>query len=189
MIEYEIKIMLSKEEYEFLLKEFGAGSNSIKQSNYYYDTDDMSMNKKNITCRVRKTGSSLKATMKEHVKGSMGKSEESSFMVYRVADIMDFYGHHLKNQGMLFTERTKLSVAGDVAATVDKNTYLGIEDYELEIEYDDINVFTAIDILEKIAEKLCYENFVSTPQQFLLRLAVSKNKSERFFARKSGELN
>ncbi|MBQ7335743.1 MAG: hypothetical protein IJW92_04665 [Clostridia bacterium] len=52
MIEFEKKILLTKEEYDCLFAHFGQEKPRVKQVNYYFDTDDFLMNRKNITCRI-----------------------------------------------------------------------------------------------------------------------------------------
>ena len=58
MIELEKKLIISKEEYDYLIEHFGYDNQHcrkpiIKQINYYFDTDDLLMNAQNITCRIR----------------------------------------------------------------------------------------------------------------------------------------
>lgn len=184
MIEYEVKLMLSKEEYDFIMDVYDSEADSIRQVNYYYDTDGLDMNKKGITCRIRQIGDYLCATMKDHTDGAGGRSEEMSFAVYRVSEVMDFFGFHLRQQGSLVTERTNLKIKADVLATLDKNTYLGTEDYELEIEYQEDNLALAVNILKSIAEMLYSGGVINGTGEFLSRAGAGKSKSARFFDRK-----
>ena len=58
MTELEKKILLTEEEYYYLMEHLGHDSPLfpkpiVKQINYYFDTDDLSMNRQNTTCRIR----------------------------------------------------------------------------------------------------------------------------------------
>ena len=64
MTELEKKLLLLKEEYNYLFRIFGDSKNIKKQINYYFDTDDFSMNKQNVTCRIRLKDGKYKGTIK-----------------------------------------------------------------------------------------------------------------------------
>ena len=71
MTELEKKLLLTEDEYDYLMERFGYGSPLIQkpivtQINYYFDTDDFSMNRRNTTCRIRLKGGKYRATMKRH---------------------------------------------------------------------------------------------------------------------------
>ena len=52
--EYELKMLLTNREYRFLLDMFNLLTvETDLQTNYYYDTRDETMRKKNVTVRVR----------------------------------------------------------------------------------------------------------------------------------------
>ncbi len=184
MIEYEFKLMLTKKEYDCIKNVYGFGAETIRQVNYYYDTNGFDMNKKGTTCRIRQIGDYLCATKKNHSMLINGKSEEMSSPVHSIPDIMDFWGFTLRLQGSLVTERTNLKVNTDLMVTVDKNTYLGVEDYELEIEYDEENFILAECMLRHISEAMYFSGAVNSLEEFNLRLGKGKNKSARFFDRK-----
>ena len=184
MLETEMKLLLSKAEYDYLYSAFESDSETILQTNYYYDTNNFDMDKKGTTCRVRKIGNYYCATMKDHKDMSHGLSEEMSTLVYCVANVMDFFGFHLRQQGCLETARTNLKFDCDVLVTIDKNSYLGIEDYELEIEYDEDKYFLASAILKRLSEMLYFDGIVSSTEEFVSRVGKGKSKSSRFFDRK-----
>ena len=61
MIEREIKAMLTEGEY-ITLARFKCQHKAVNlQTNYYFDTDDLSMNEKGITCRIRHKNGRYKA--------------------------------------------------------------------------------------------------------------------------------
>lgn len=53
MVEFEKKILISKEEYRVLWEEMGKNAPTTVQINHYFDTENHAMNKKGITCRIR----------------------------------------------------------------------------------------------------------------------------------------
>ena len=69
MTELEKKLLLTEDEYDYLMEHLIYESPLIQmpittQINYYFDTDDFSMNHQNITCRIRLKDGKYKATMK-----------------------------------------------------------------------------------------------------------------------------
>ncbi len=184
MIEHEIKLMLTEKEYEYICAMFADSCETLKQINYYYDTNNFEMNKKGITCRVRNIGDYYCATMKTHKNTAFGISEETSFVVYSVAEVMDFFGFHLRKQGCLTTYRTNLKADFDILVTLDKNTYLGIEDHELEIEYDEEKCSLAYGFLRELSETMYFDSILRSQDELLLRAGTGKSKSSRFFERR-----
>ncbi len=64
MTEREIKVILSENEYMALIMTFCRYQMSKIQVNYYFDTDELLMNKNGITCRIRLKDGIYKATVK-----------------------------------------------------------------------------------------------------------------------------
>lgn len=184
MVECEKKILLSREEYLVVKSIAPKCTQTIKQTNYYYDTDNFKMNKKGITCRIREKNGKYVATIKNHKIGKKECSLETSKEVRDKNDNSLFEKLNVKYQGKLTTTRTTMLYNHRVKVMIDKNTYLGVTDYELEVEY--------IPEEEKYAERIirCLAQVVNSkiPQtdieDFCKRTKKSKNKSERFFKRK-----
>ena len=53
MLEHEKKIMLTEDEYLSILMLMCKYAPMQTQTNYYFDNDDLLMNEKGITCRIR----------------------------------------------------------------------------------------------------------------------------------------
>lgn len=188
MIEYEYKLMLSEKEYNYIINAFDTNIDTIIQMNHYYDTAIFDMYKKGITCRIREIGDYMCATMKCHLDSVVGGSEERSFSVYRVSEVMDFFGFHLRKQGCLLTERSTIKIPLEVLATLDKNTYLGKEDYELEIEYLEGNEHLAMSALKTLEQLLYDGGLIYSNDELNSRLGKAKSKSSRFFETKMNML-
>lgn len=181
MLEYEKKILLTAKEYSLLIESFYEGAIHKIQTNYYYDTDDFEINKLGITCRVRMKNGVFETTIKKHNKNDINCSCEDTRIVSNEFDDSFFKKEGLKLKGSLVTERTMIFSDSIVEVVLDKNTYLGTTDYELEIEYQP-NFEKEADVeLRKIAEKLY--NSVSDINTFCDRTKFCKSKSERFFKR------
>ena len=52
MIENEFKVILNKNQHESLAKSY-KWDEEISQTNHYFDTDDLELSERHITCRVR----------------------------------------------------------------------------------------------------------------------------------------
>lgn len=179
MIEYEKKIPLSYDEYIRLLNLSNSSPNTVVQTNYYYDTDDYKMNNQGITCRIREIKGRFVATIKDHICKDSEFSVENTRSVSCATDDSFFRSLGIKLQGSLVTERTVISSNMGVIAVVDKNMYLDMTDYELEVEYYTNREGLADKMLSELAA-LCGKD----DKEFLARTKLSINKSERFFERK-----
>ena len=177
MTEFEKKVLLTEKAYRVLLAWVGASAKTIVQKNYYFDTEDRGFYKRGITCRVREKNAKYVATIKQHL--GEEKSEEYSKEVTSAFDVSLFADMGVSFQGSLITTRTFLCYGSGVHAVIDKNEYLGIIDYELEIEYIDGSqeqAETMMTVLLHIMLKhdVKIEEIEMNPM----------NKSERFFIRK-----
>lgn len=169
--EYELKFLLQKSDYEKLLKIFSnSDAVTFEQVNYYYDTYDQKLRNKNITARIREKDGKLTGVIKVHSAGT-AYSKETSFLVEGVSNVIFYNGEHLYLQGELYTKRTEINICDGITMMLDYNKYLGIEDYELELEY-----------VPEFKEKA--EGIMLALQAILEYLNSSKLsdcKSERFF--------
>lgn len=184
MIEYEKKILLSPWEYFTLLQLANKHSYSVIQTNYYYDTDDFEFNEKGMTCRIRCKNGKYKATIKNHCKNIDDVSVEKSKTVTNINDIAFFENPKIKLHGCLVTERTIIISNEACTVMLDKNTYLGTTDYELEIEYMPACEEQADSIIQDFVKVLTLSSKMFNKIEFMKKSKNSKNKSQRFFERK-----
>ena len=184
MIEHEKKLLLSKKQYEYLFNNYCTTCSDItviKQVNYYFDTDDFIMNRRNITCRIRLKNGKYVGTMKQHSSGTDNSTETQVNVKNGILE-NDFTEAGLKLQGELVTKRYILHRDSSSEVVLDKNEYLGYEDYELEIEYSDGHEKEACDIYDKILTEI--SQIHPYPKDNVTFLYVP-SKSTRFFKRKS----
>lgn len=188
MTELEKKLLLSKDEYDYLMELFGYDDSLtnkpiVKQINYYFDTDDLSMNRQNITCRVRLKNGKYKGTMKKHSSDS-NHSTETEVEIYDGISNNAFTNMGLKLKGELITERCVILNDSNCEVVLDKNEYLGHTDYELEIEYAPAHEKDAQAILRVILETLMFrKTFLAYKESYMQRQNVP-SKSNRFFERR-----
>lgn len=182
MLEFEKKFMLSPEEYRILYKAFDAPVHT--QTNFYYDTQELLYNSKGITCRIRAKGNRFIATIKTHHLHTSACSEERTMAVKDEYDTSLFEGMNLLLQGKLQTVRKNVSMPDNVCMALDRNIYLGVEDYELELEYDPQFDNSCDNALQIITRVLSEQGLASSVEDFYKRMKRSRTKSEHFFAQK-----
>ena len=173
-IETEYKYLLNVEQFQDVLAKckmkFSFSEHKL-QVNYYYDTDENTLNSEKITVRIRQQHSDMKLQIKKHREFDNGLSTSDeysekidtlpSFM--RIPDISD----NVFLKGALVTERQVFSFGKNSNICFDENMYLGICDYEVEIEVDERDT----------AEALFVINYIGLAQKPI------ESKSERFFRR------
>ena len=143
MLEKEIKIRLSEEEYGLIEKAFGFSS-EVWQVNHYYTCRECAQ--KRISVRVREVGGRKLLQVKLPVGGDSGSlmvREERERELSGVPDrlpaevLEEICGINAEavRTGSLATLRKLCYDYEGVELALDKNEYLGITDYELEAEY------------------------------------------------------
>lgn len=188
MTEFEKKLLLSKDDYEYLTEELKHEKllfqkPMIKQINYYFDTDDLEMNKKGITCRIRKKDGKYKATMKQHIEGSEFSTETDMLLDGTLTKNV-FTNMGLKLQGELCTERYIIFEDESCTVMLDKNTYLGQIDCELEIEYSEGSESYAERILQIFRDMLLKRRLILARGEIYANSQNAPSKSHRFFEKK-----
>lgn len=146
MIEREFKAMLREEEYKKLMSLY-EWDRVIQQTNNYYDTPELLLTKRHITCRVRVIdGESLL-----QVKLPAGADFERVELEKNIGGVPDVISAdtlkelaggyaedfpEVRRLGALSTERRVKRFDG-AEIDLDKSEYFSKTDYELEIEFTD----------------------------------------------------
>ena len=182
MLEYEIKLLLTREEYICLMEFFVQATSIPKQTNYYFDTDRFDMNRNNVTCRVRQKDGKYVGTVKKHVSGVI--SYETPVEIRNGLDDNIFIDLGMKLQGALYTNRARAFDGNGCVVVIDKNKYLGYTDYELEIEYEPKCEKCALEILCQCFDAIRSVDSSVTYTDFKNRIGIGKSKCQRFFKRK-----
>lgn len=184
MTESEKKQLLTKEAYDCLMDAWGYNGPFTRkpvtrQINYYFDTDDLSMDRRNITCRIRLKDGVYTATMKRHIPHTDHATETDMEIGAGLAHNA-FTEMGLVLQGALITERCVLRKDAGCEVVLDENKYLGYTDYELEIEYAEGHEKAATELMDDIRDLLA-ENGLSLSDG---EERGVPGKSKRFFQRK-----
>lgn len=155
MIENEFKMMLTSGQYEKLCGEF-TWDETVLQTNYYYDTDELTLSGRRITVRVREIDGEFFLQIKLPTKREFSRVELerkldhlpetlSGEMLKQISgeDMPD----NVRKLGKLFTKRlVKRFDGGEI--DLDMSEYFDKRDFEIEIEFTDEN--KAREILEKV---------------------------------------
>lgn len=173
-IEIEFKTEITAAKYQELLHLFNLENNIFKQTNYYFDTADFSLNKKHIGLRIRQKGEGrYKLTLK-----SQGEREayENHFLITKEKALhMIENGFNTKEffENIDYCVSFKVSLDNFRVSTpyeggtlfLDRCEYCGITDYEIEYEVSDYDQGLNI-----------FKNFLNIHS---LRQLSTKRKSER----------
>ena len=183
MFEYEKKIMLTEDEYISILTKMCKRMSLQTQTNYYFDNDDLTMNKKGITWRVRAKGGKYIATVKNHNVDETDCSVEVDLCEKGEFDPEIFSAFGLRHQGELITDRVVMHKDSLCEMVLDKNVYLGYTDFELEVEYCKGYEYRAQMLIEKVGRFLVETKQHTSIEEFSSRVSNEKTKSQRFFDR------
>jgi uncharacterized protein YjbK len=167
-LEFERKFMLSCEEYKhcFELLSHQITPTTVWQINYYYDDSIFSLFERNETLRVRQIGDKLTLEYKHSKKhiGNIRRSEESSTQIIVLPKIIIIGSIETTMSGFLITERNDFLLK-DTKISLDRSIYLGMVDYELEVETNGLDelpqCLTTLTYIERNAAKGKYRRFVS----------------------------
>lgn len=147
MLERELKVILSRKQYECIKKMF-IWDKVVKQQNYYYiEPENIDFD---ITVRVREIAGQYKLQVKLPIKkeNALHIKDEYECALEMLPDSIDGellyekFGIKVRNRvftyiGKLKTKRNILLAENGTEICLDQNWYLGRIDYELEIEYVD----------------------------------------------------
>ncbi|MDY0277362.1 MAG: CYTH domain-containing protein [Acholeplasma sp.] len=144
-VEIEFKTSISKEKYQELLKLFELEDNVFKQTNFYFDTDNLDLNNEKIVLRIRQNGERYKVTMKRqsptgafenHV---LLKKEQALEMIKNGFNTSDFYdniNYFVTFKASLDNYRVSTPYK-EGTLFLDRCHYHDVIDYEIEYEVDE----------------------------------------------------
>lgn len=135
------------------------------QINYYFDDAQNSLNRRGITLRIRQKGHRLMLQYKEHdsCEAHLTVSQETEKELYQLPPVIDRL-YTLK--GLLVTQRQRFMLQPGLSLDLDTNYYLGICDYEIELEFSSGQAHRAKAWMESLGLHL---------------QPISQSKSSRFF--------
>jgi len=164
--EFERKKILTKEEYDALLIKMSkvVVGHSFIQVNYYYDTSTLTYSNANETVRVRLKESNItferKFGKQFFNKTCISKETATSIETLPKTIILD--GNELTLIGNMVTFRSNFQLE-TFTVSLDKNYYLGIIDYEIEVEVESerVELPTILRIFEEKASSGKYSRFIT----------------------------
>lgn len=152
-IEIEAKALVSQADYKKLAKRFSAYPR-YTQTNYYIDSQDRALAKDDIALRIRQIGERYELTLKTPLsEGLLEKNcviGESDFIAFRdqgvfpkgdTSRFLTMLGFELSDLRILTsltTDRIDVEYEGGLLS-LDRNTYSGETDYEIEFEYNNLD--------------------------------------------------
>jgi Uncharacterized protein conserved in bacteria len=140
-LEIEYKSLLNEREYKKLKEQFSSFS-SVVQINTYFDTEDRSLCKQNISLRVRQINDEFILTIKhpsgEHVQeynAVLNDNKLSSLILHPLIEkyIFPYISREIAILGALTTSRITIPYRQGILC-IDQNDYLNHTDYEIEYE-------------------------------------------------------
>jgi len=145
MLEKEVKIRLSEEEYKTVMDLF-EWNNEFWQTNYYYANVENIGGDNDLTIRVRQLDGKYFLQIKKPVvyKGSLHIKKEVEKVVAEIPksisskELYEFAGVECADVellGSLSTLRMLCNWSSDIEICLDKSEYFNKVDYELEIEF------------------------------------------------------
>ncbi len=157
MIEKELKQLITQRQFEQLLCEFRIDE-VITQTNHYYSDDEGALKARQITVRVREIDGRYKLQVKMpiseegalHIKKEYEEKLETLPALFSGDKISHITGECIadcKKNGFLTTERHICRWDDNTELCIDKSSYLGVTDYEIELEYQQ-------EIDDRLLEKL-----------------------------------
>lgn len=187
-IEIERKTLLTKEEFARLEKALPFPEKAVVQVNHYFETENFALKEKGAALRIRTRNGKYFLTLKEP--HTLGLLETHDILTETECNAwlqgIHFPGnnvlirlkklaidvHHLRYFGALTTERKTFS-DGPITYMLDKSHYLGVTDYELEIEAqtnEQANealhrIITTYGIAEKVAAPKVKRFFLALKEQ------------------------
>ncbi|QCR34412.1 CYTH domain-containing protein [Lysinibacillus sp. SGAir0095] len=153
-LEIEFKNVLTKQQYENLLKKYHVTEEMIvRQRNHYFDTKDFHLKKLFSGLRIRETKKRIVCTLKERTSANI-HLETTDELSKEQAELMlsgkGFFAESVQAKllqleipiaelrvfGTLTTDRVELSYKGGTIV-FDHSFYLNCDDYEVEYETDE----------------------------------------------------
>lgn len=165
-LEIESKILVSESDYIVLLKKLNLSEDlKVYQTNYYIDNAENSLRKFGFGLRIRELNNTFTLTLKSPMaEGVLEKNQQLTITEYKnfkdknifpkglvknFLDIVDFDTSSLKIVTSLTTERIDTTFEKRHIC-LDKNTYNGLIDFEVESEESSLQL--ASETLRKLCE-------------------------------------
>lgn len=182
-IEIEFKNLLTKVEYENLLKTFNVeGKDIVKQSNHYFDTPDFALKNLGSALRIREKNNRFELTLKQPAAvGLLETTQQLSTVEFKAATQHQIFPKGIVQErieqlkiafntivyfGSLTTKRAEFPYKEGLLV-LDHSFYLKKEDYEVEYEVEDFQTGQLV--------------FQELLKQYDIPIRKTQNKIARFY--------
>lgn len=143
-IEIEFKTAIDKKRYLELLKLFELEDNVFKQTNFYFDTDNLDLNNDHTVLRIRQNGDRYKVTLKRQSEKRAFENhvlltkEKALEMIENGFNTNEFFSidYLVTFKSSLDNYRASVPYL-EGTLFLDRCDYDGITDYEIEYEVND----------------------------------------------------
>jgi uncharacterized protein YjbK len=185
-IEIEFKNLLTKVEYENLLKTFNVEEKAIvSQINHYFDTPEFALKDLGSALRIREKNNSFEMTLKQPAAiGLLETTQHLSANEFQTAiqhqkfpkgivqeriEQLKITVKNIEYFGSLTTRRVEFSYKEGLLV-LDHSFYLNTEDYEIEYEVEDFHLGQIV--------------FQELLKQYTIPIRKTQNKIARFYQQK-----
>lgn len=161
-IEKELKILVDKDTFFFLLSKY-KNKKEIIQKNIYYSISNETIENSNIAIRLRYLNNKIVFTLKENTKEGLLEYEKEFSInckiesIWNDSEIQQILQNHNMNKKLypIVTIETKRTVVDleNAELCFDISTYNNITDYEIEYEYK--SEHNGKDVFNKILNQGC----------------------------------
>lgn len=160
-VEREVKILLTQQQYEQIRGRF-QWTAAVEQVNHYYLDREGQLRAEKVNLRVRQIGNRYwlqVKTLVKNVKGGPSVHQETETDIDGAPDFFDsrtvkaltgVETQGARRVGALTTLRHTLWVEPEIELCLDKSDYLGVTDYELEIEYTGDRLEAVLALVEQL---------------------------------------
>lgn len=184
MVKYYKNVILTYDEYAMISSMIYRKALLKNQANYYFDTNDFTMNQNGIVCGLYARDEEFTTTINFCNSRLSGRSIEAKICERQELDHEAFKVLGLCYQGEMFVDRMLIHKDDTCEISLDCNAYLGCVDYELAIEYTVAGEKMAITILDGIVRSMLPGRPATIIKAALNRIDNGKTKANRFFERK-----
>ncbi len=183
MDELKLYIELSFDEYSDILRSACEKTEYVCKKIFYYDTVDGSNNERGCLCYVECVDNKYMAYM---IFRDQFGNEQYVFAPREVDGAFEqttCFGELMLCQGQMVTNSTTVYASDVVKVTLDEDSYLGVNDYELSIILHATLSNQADRIANDILNELLNKNAINNKAELMSRIKMTKNKNEKFFER------
>lgn len=182
-IEIEFKNLITKLEFERLIKHFGLNDTDFfTQENHYFDTPDFALKAQSSALRIRKKEEEYELTLKQPYQDALLETNEildeataemmfktgkiTNLTIKKLIEDMEINPDEIQYFGSLTTKRAEAEYKKGLIV-IDNSFYLNIEDFELEYEVSD--------------RKDGQNKFLTLLKQLEIPIRETENKIKRFY--------